>query len=56
MTADGLTRVLMEKYKIHVRARVIAGEFECIRVTPNVYSSVEDVDRFVRAIERIARG
>jgi isopenicillin-N epimerase len=56
MTAEALTRALLEKYKIHVRARVIAGEFECIRVTPNVYSSVEDVDRFVRAIERIARG
>lgn len=55
LSAAELTRRLLERYKIHVRARVIPGEFECIRVTPNVYSSLEDVDRFVRAITAIAR-
>jgi selenocysteine lyase/cysteine desulfurase len=33
----------------------VPGEFECIRVTPNIYSSLEDVDRFARAITAIAR-
>jgi isopenicillin-N epimerase len=55
LPAAELTRQLLEKYKIHVRTRVIAGEFECIRVTPNIYSSLEDVDRFARAVTAIAR-
>lgn len=54
MTAPQLTTTLMQKYKIHVRARVIPGEFECIRVTPNIYASLDDVDRFVRAIAAIS--
>jgi isopenicillin-N epimerase len=56
MAAAKLTDTLMNRYKIHVRTRVIEGEFDCIRVTPNVYSSVEDVDRFSRAIAAIAKG
>ena len=55
MPAEKLTETLMNKYKIHVRTRVIANEFDCIRVTPNIYSSIEDVDRFVRAITAIAK-
>lgn len=56
MSAGVLTETLMKRFRIHVRARVVAGEFECIRVTPNVYSSIEDVDRFCRAIVAISKG
>jgi isopenicillin-N epimerase len=55
MPSEKLTQTLMDKYKIHVRTRVIANEFDCIRVTPNIYASVEDVDRFIRAITAIAK-
>lgn len=55
LPAPKLTEILMQKYRIHVRTRVIPGEFECIRVTPNIYSSTDDVDRFVTAIAAIAK-
>jgi len=55
MAAPKITEVLMQKYRIHVRTRVIPGEFDCIRVTPNIYSSPDDVDRFVRAVTAIAK-
>ncbi|MCX6612300.1 MAG: aminotransferase class V-fold PLP-dependent enzyme [Acidobacteria bacterium] len=54
LPSDKLTQQLMDKYKIHVRTRVIANEFDCIRVTPNIYASIEDVDRFTRAITAIS--
>ncbi len=54
LPSDKLTQQLMDKYKIHVRTRVIANEFDCIRVTPNVYASIEDIDRFTRAIASIS--
>lgn len=49
-----LTDLLLSKYRIHVRPRVIPGEFDCIRVTPNVYTSLTEIDRFCDAVERIA--
>jgi selenocysteine lyase/cysteine desulfurase len=52
--ANDLTRHLEEKYRIHVRPRVVDGEFSCIRVTPNVFTTLEEVDFFSEAIERIA--
>jgi len=55
MAAPKITEVLQQKYRIHVRTRVIPGEFECIRVTPNIYASTQDVDRFVTAIAAIAK-
>jgi selenocysteine lyase/cysteine desulfurase len=46
---------LMRRYRIHVRPRVVADEFHCIRVSPNVYTTIEEIDRFSAAVERIAR-
>lgn len=54
LPSDKLTAELMSRYKIHVRTRLIPNEFDCIRITPNVYSSLDDVDRFTRAIREIA--
>lgn len=54
LPSDKLTAELITNYKIHVRTRLIPNEFDCIRITPNIYSSLDDVDRFTRAIREIA--
>jgi selenocysteine lyase/cysteine desulfurase len=56
MGGPQLTGILEKKYRIHTRARVIPGEFECIRVTPNLYTAIDEIDRFATAIEEIAKG
>ena len=60
MSIDGvdvreLTAFLEKKYQIHVRPRFVEGEFTCIRVTPNVFTTLEEVDLFVKAIEDAVR-
>ena len=49
-----LTDHLVKKFHIHVRPRTVEGEWSGIRVTPNVYTTVEEVDAFTSAIEIIA--
>ncbi|MBV6522581.1 MAG: Isopenicillin N epimerase [Gemmatimonadaceae bacterium] len=49
-----LTDYLMKRYRIHVRPRTVEGEWSGIRVTPNVYTTLEEVDAFATAIEEIA--
>lgn len=56
MSAPALTETLERKYRIHTRARVIPGEFECVRVTPNLYTTVDEIDRFRDALLEIAAG
>jgi selenocysteine lyase/cysteine desulfurase len=53
--ASDLTHHLERKYRIHVRPRVVEGELDCIRVTPNVFTTLEEVDLFAGAIEEISR-
>jgi selenocysteine lyase/cysteine desulfurase len=53
--ARRLTDYLLEKHQIHVRPRFVPGEFECIRVTPNVFTTLSEVDRFAAAIETAVR-
>jgi selenocysteine lyase/cysteine desulfurase len=53
--ANALTDHLERKYRIHVRPRVVEGELDCIRVTPNVFTTLEEVDLFAEAIEDISR-
>jgi selenocysteine lyase/cysteine desulfurase len=52
--AQALTDHLMAKYRIHVRPRFVPGEWEGIRVTPNVYTTLQEVDAFTRAIRETA--
>lgn len=52
--AQALTDHLMSKYRIHVRPRFVPGEWEGIRVTPNVYTTLQEVDAFARAIREVA--
>ncbi len=53
--AASLTDHLLKKHLIHVRPRFVPDEFECIRVTPNVYTTLEEVDLFAAAIEQAVR-
>jgi selenocysteine lyase/cysteine desulfurase len=50
--APKLTDWLMAHHRIHVRPRVVPGEFSAIRVTPNVYTTLEEMDAFVGAIRK----
>jgi len=52
--AADLTELLQDRYGIHVRPRFVEGEWEGIRVTPNVFSTLEEVDTFVAAIQELA--
>jgi selenocysteine lyase/cysteine desulfurase len=55
MDMDRLTLFLENKYRIHVRPRFVDGEFSCIRVTPNVFTTIEEIDTFITAIDDAAR-
>lgn len=52
--AAALVDYLVKKHLIHVRARFVPGEWEGIRVTPNVFTTVEEIDRFSAAIRQAA--
>jgi selenocysteine lyase/cysteine desulfurase len=61
MTLDGvtgpaLTDYLMRVHRIHVRPRVVPNEFSAIRITPNVYTTLEEIDAFIRGVEAAVRG
>jgi isopenicillin-N epimerase len=56
MGAQALTDALQSRWGIHVRPRFVAGEFECIRVTPNVFTALDEIDLFSDAIRTLARG
>jgi isopenicillin-N epimerase len=54
MTGPQLTDWLMRRHRVHVRPREVPNEFSCIRVTPNVYTTLEEVDTFIRAVQHAA--
>ncbi len=45
---------LMEKYKIYTTP-IVHDEFKGIRITPNVYTTLHELDRFCEAMEAVAR-
>lgn len=49
-----LTDWLMARHRVHVRPREVPNEFSAIRVTPNVYTTLEEVDTFVRGVRQAA--
>lgn len=49
-----LTTYLWDKYKIIVTP-IVHPEFNCIRVTPNVYTLADEVDRFADVVEETVR-
>ena len=56
MGAQALTDRLLADYRIHVRPRFVTNEWEGIRITPNVFTTLGEVDAFGEAIERIVAG
>ena len=55
--AQALTDWLLRKHRIHVRPRFVPDEWEGIRVTPNVFTSLAEIDAFGEAIsEASTRG
>jgi selenocysteine lyase/cysteine desulfurase len=55
MDARTLTAALQQRWGIHVRRRNVKDEFECIRITPNVFTSLDEIDLFVDAIRTLVR-
>ena len=53
--AQKLTDYLQKYHRIHVRPRFVPGEYSAIRVTPNVYTTLQEVDTFVAAIEQVVK-
>ena len=45
---------LWEKWRI-IATPIVHAEYEGLRVTPNVYTTLEEVDTFATAMETIAR-
>jgi selenocysteine lyase/cysteine desulfurase len=53
--AQALTDWLLRNHRIHVRPRFVPDEWEGIRVTPNVFTSLAEVDAFGEAIAEASR-
>ncbi|MES2331973.1 MAG: aminotransferase class V-fold PLP-dependent enzyme [Bacteroidota bacterium] len=58
VTVDGMTpgeldTALFNSYKIHTTS-IVWENISCVRITPHVYTKLEDLDKLVLAIEEIA--
>jgi selenocysteine lyase/cysteine desulfurase len=53
MTPGEVDAALFGKYKIHTTSIVIEN-ISCVRITPHVYTTVQDMDKLVKAITEIA--
>jgi len=51
--ANALTDHLLKKHLVHVRSRFVPDEWEGIRVTPNVFTTLEEIDAFAAGIEHV---
>ena len=53
MTGSEIDQKLFSKYKIHTVA-IKHEHFDGVRVTPNIYTNEEDLDKLVQAINEIS--
>jgi len=53
MTPAALSAALFDRYKIHT-VGIVWENISCVRVTPHVYTTIPDLDKFVATIEEIA--
>jgi selenocysteine lyase/cysteine desulfurase len=53
MTPGQLDSALFEKYKIHT-VGIVWENISCVRITPHVYTTLNDLDKLVKAIGEIA--
>jgi selenocysteine lyase/cysteine desulfurase len=49
-----LTKTLLDEFKIFTFARTGIAKGDCVRVTPALYNSVSDLDKFAAALTKIA--
>jgi selenocysteine lyase/cysteine desulfurase len=54
MTPGQLAGALFDKYKIHT-VGIVWENISCVRVTPHVYTTIPDLDKFVRAIGELSQ-
>jgi selenocysteine lyase/cysteine desulfurase len=50
-----LSKYLMDKYRIWTVSINLPGEYGGLRITPNVYTTLEEIDTFTEVLEKIAR-
>jgi selenocysteine lyase/cysteine desulfurase len=53
MTPGDLDNALFNDYKIHT-VGIVWENISCVRITPHVYTKIQDVDKLVKAITEIA--
>ena len=53
--APKLSAYLWEKYRIWTVAIVTPGEYQGLRITPNVYTTLEEVDTFGDVMEKVIK-
>jgi selenocysteine lyase/cysteine desulfurase len=53
MKPQDLADTLLKKYRIYTVAIDGANVFGC-RITPNVYTTIEELDKFVKALKTLA--
>jgi isopenicillin-N epimerase len=54
LSADAIARRLWEKHRVVV-VPIVHPEFEGVRVTPNIYTTLDEIDTFSEAVEQIVR-
>ncbi len=54
IAVEELGRRLLEKHRVFVTP-IVRDDFQCVRVTPSVYTTLAEVDAFCDGVERIAR-
>jgi isopenicillin-N epimerase len=55
LDSQKLAKHLWDKHRIWTVAIVTKGEYEGLRITPNVYTTLEEVDTFTEVMEKIIR-
>ena len=53
--APKLSAYLWQKYRIWTVAIVTPGEYQGLRITPNVYTTVEEVNTFTDVMTKIIK-
>lgn len=55
IAAPALSKYLWDKYRIWTVAIVPPGEYQGLRITPNVYTTLEQVDTFTEVMAKIIK-
>jgi len=54
MTPGELDSALFSNYKIHT-VGIVWENISCVRITPHVYTRIQELDKLVMAIDTIAK-